>query len=307
MDICVSGGSPSGLVTAACLATDGHRVILVDGDAATLATVQDGRVPVENAPAGHGAAEEPGLERLLRGAVSWGRLLAVDDLAWAARRSTLTVVCPPVRRPAPDHDLLRAVMETLGAALRDGTDPHRVVLRWPTVPGTARAVAMPALAAAAGRPVDPLAGPLALNLIVQPDLTRPGRAIHDYHNPSLVLLGGASDADRDLLLGLRGPGACPVHMLDRDTAEAAAAVLGAWRAVVAGFAAEVGSITRSAGIDGTALLGLVAADGRPATAASEGIEALVCLGAATGTPSPLLDAVRGPWNADSVILPGRLS
>src|SRR3954463_5985886 len=77
MRIIVWGLGHVGTVSAACLARLGHEVVGVEPDSSKLRAIRDGRC----------AFKEPGLEDLVREAVSCGRLRATDEggplLPWA--------------------------------------------------------------------------------------------------------------------------------------------------------------------------------------------------------------------------------
>src|SRR5579859_7693950 len=64
LDLCVVGAGYVGLVTGACLADVGHRVVCVDSDPAKLKSLKAGRVPIH----------EPGLEEIFRRVTRSGRL-----------------------------------------------------------------------------------------------------------------------------------------------------------------------------------------------------------------------------------------
>lgn len=80
-NIAVLGLGYVGCVTAACLADLGHRVIGVDRDEKKVQTILGGRAPFY----------EPGLERLIAGNVSAGRLSATASMAQAIRDADLAL------------------------------------------------------------------------------------------------------------------------------------------------------------------------------------------------------------------------
>ena len=75
--ICMVGTGYVGLVSGACLADFGHRVICVDIDAARLASITNGCMPIY----------EPGLKELVARNHSAGRLLFTSDLKGAVEDS----------------------------------------------------------------------------------------------------------------------------------------------------------------------------------------------------------------------------
>src|SRR5579862_5742285 len=73
MNIAVFGLGYVGVVSAACLARDGHNVLGVDPNTLKIEILQRGRSPII----------EPGLDELIAPAVASGRLVAGADYAAA--------------------------------------------------------------------------------------------------------------------------------------------------------------------------------------------------------------------------------
>ena len=77
MNVCVVGTGYVGLVSGACFAEFGVQVVCADNDAAKVASLQEGNVPIY----------EPGLEGLVERNVRQGRLSFTTDTAEAVRSS----------------------------------------------------------------------------------------------------------------------------------------------------------------------------------------------------------------------------
>src|SRR5262245_24372846 len=82
MKVAVVGTGYVGLVVGACLAESGNDVIGADVDAAKIARLQRGEVPIF----------EPGLDRLLEENLAAGRLNFTVDVADAVRRSDIIFI-----------------------------------------------------------------------------------------------------------------------------------------------------------------------------------------------------------------------
>ena len=129
MRIAIVGAGYVGLVTAACLAHVGHEVVCLDVDAARIARLDAGELPVH----------EPGLDEL----VAAGR--AADRLAFTAdsadtRSCELVIVAVGTLDAAEEWDgtIVRAAVKGIAA---DASLPRQVVIRSTLLPGTARAIA----------------------------------------------------------------------------------------------------------------------------------------------------------------------
>src|SRR3954469_11986393 len=115
-----------GLVTGACFAELGHDVWWRDIDAAKLASLRQGSVPMF----------EPGLQELV--ARNSERLHFVEDLAPVLEHAPLLFVCvdtPPTHSGDADLSRVGAVVE----ALPDSSD-HAIVMKSTVPSGTGAAV-----------------------------------------------------------------------------------------------------------------------------------------------------------------------
>ncbi|MFZ8942245.1 MAG: UDP-glucose 6-dehydrogenase, partial [Gemmobacter sp.] len=92
MKIAMVGTGYVGLVSGVCLSDFGHEVVCVDRDAAKIARLQAGEVPIY----------EPGLEALMARNIAAGRLGFTTDLAAAVAdaRAGLLAGGPAARRGA---------------------------------------------------------------------------------------------------------------------------------------------------------------------------------------------------------------
>ena len=120
--IAVFGIGYVGVVSAACLANDGHQVIAVDVDPGKVASINAGLSPIV----------EHGLNELIAEVVAAGKLTATLDGIAAVRASDASFVC--VGTPsAPDGsiglDYVEGVCRTIAAALPGKDGFHSVILR----------------------------------------------------------------------------------------------------------------------------------------------------------------------------------
>ena len=134
MKITVFGTGYVGLVQGAVLAEVGHEVLCVDVDAAKVAGLKAGRIPIY----------EPGLEDLVKKNHAEGRLNFTTDAAAGVahgRVQFIAVGTPPDEDGSAD---LQYVLAVAGTIARHMTDP-KIVATKSTVPvGTADKVRAPA-------------------------------------------------------------------------------------------------------------------------------------------------------------------
>jgi len=183
--LCVVGTGYVGLVAGTCFAESGNDVICVDVDAAKIAALQAGRVPIY----------EPGLEELIRRNTAQRRLTFQTDLADAVRRSKICFIA--VGTPQGDNGEadLSAVL-AVAEGIADAMDGYRVIVDKSTVPvGTAARVEHVVRART----------PHAFDVVSNPEFLKEGAAIVDFQKPDRVIIGCRSDQAGELMDELYEP------------------------------------------------------------------------------------------------------
>ena len=170
MKVGVIGTGYVGLVAGAGFADFGNDVVCVDIDAARIAALQAGAMPIH----------EPGLAELVRDNVAGGRLAFSTDFAAAAADAEVVLLCvgtPPLPDGSADLSQVLAAARAVGAAL---LSEFTVVVNKSTVPvGTAEKV-RDAIAAVTTRP---------FAVVSNPEFLKEGSAIEDFLRPMRVLIG----------------------------------------------------------------------------------------------------------------------
>jgi UDPglucose 6-dehydrogenase len=179
--IAVIGTGYVGLVTAAGFAELGSEVWCVDIDAAKVARLQRGEVPIY----------EPGLEELL--AKHSERLHFSTELGDALEHARLLFVAvgtPPTYSGDADLSAVHAVVDAITAS-----EGHALVMK-STVPcGTGAAI----------RRVFGEQGKGGLSYVSCPEFLKEGSAVRDFLHPDRVVVGDAGDWAGDAVVGLYRP------------------------------------------------------------------------------------------------------
>jgi len=291
--IAVFGIGYVGVVSAACLARDGHRVIAVDVDPTKVAAINAGLSPIV----------EPGVSEIIAECVAEGRLTATTDAEQAIRETDASFVC--VGTPsAPDGSIsleyVKDACRAIGSAIAAKGGYHSVILRSTIVPGTMEETCIPILETASGRKAG-----TGFGVGYYPEFLRESTAVADYRDPGLIVFGALDDMTARLLTDLNGGIDCKIHVTDLRTAEMVKYTSNAWRAVKVSFANEIGNIAKSAGLDGQQVLSILTSDlkvsmspwfMRPGFAFGgsclpKDVRALRAFAATRRTETPLLDAV----------------
>ena len=230
MKVCVLGLWHLGSVTAACLADAGCTVDGYDGDAATIAALNEGRAPLF----------EPNLDALLAKGIAAGRLAFTTDLARAA--AAADVVWVTYDTPVDDED--RADSELVVSRVRavfPFLKPGAVVLISSQLP--VGSVAGLEAAHAAGR----FPGPV--HFACSPENLRLGKAIEAFTKADRIVVGVRSEEARAVLQGLLAP-ICPnIIWVSVEAAEMTKHALNAFLATSVTFINEIATLCEREGVD----------------------------------------------------------
>ncbi|WP_021027108.1 UDP-glucose/GDP-mannose dehydrogenase family protein [Comamonas sp. B-9] len=190
MKVTVFGTGYVGLVQGAVLADVGHQVLCVDVDAAKVAALQAGQIPIH----------EPGLDKLVTSNHANGRLRFTTDAAQGVAHSEvifLAVGTPPDEDGSADLQYVLAVARTIAQHM----DGPRIVINKSTVPvGTAdkvRAVIAEGLAARGASH--------GFDVVSNPEFLKEGAAVADCQRPDRIIIGTSNPASEARLRELYAP------------------------------------------------------------------------------------------------------
>jgi len=238
MKIAVFGLGYVGVVSAACLARDGHSVVGVDPNALKVDFLRQGKSPIV----------EPGLEELIAAAVTSGRLVAGCDPAAAVAQCDVLMVCvgtPGQANGSLDLSYVRRVVQQIGERLTGAAEYRVVVIRSTLLPGSMQSVVIPALEESARRKAGQDFG-----VCINPEFLREGSAIYDYDNPPKTVIGASDERAAALVRELYSALSAPLLQTDLRTAEMIKYIDNSWHALKVTFANEVGRLCKAMGIDG---------------------------------------------------------
>lgn len=199
MRLAVIGCGYVGLVTGACLAEAGHEVIATDNDAARIATLNAGHLPIY----------EPGLDGVTERARRAGRLRFTSDGGEAVRAGEAIFICvgtPPLETGEADLSAIDNVARQIGTE----AGSSKLVIEKSTVPAQTGEQLRRALAVY-GR-----SGSSKFRVASNPEFLREGTAVGDFFHPERIVVG-VEDAESEQQLRdiyrpiLEGQFHCPVH------------------------------------------------------------------------------------------------
>ncbi|PZV06825.1 MAG: UDP-glucose 6-dehydrogenase [Leptolyngbya sp.] len=289
MRISIFGLGYVGVVTAACLARDGHEVIGVDVNSNKVALVNSGHCPIV----------EPGLGDLLAGGVQTGKIRATTDSAEAVASSDLSLISvgtPSSRQGSTDLTYVHSVCKEIGAAIHQQSKEHVVVLRSTVPPGTLKECQ---------DIFENVAKFMPVHLAFNPEFLREGSAIKDYNQPPYTIIGTSDPVAEGAVRKMYAAVEAPVIVIKPETAEMVKFVANTWHAAKVSFANEIGRVARGFGIDGHEVMEIIVRDTklnisptymRPGFAYGgsclpKDVSALLYCARMMDTPAPLLQAI----------------
>jgi UDPglucose 6-dehydrogenase len=222
----VVGAGWVGLVTAACFADLGHRVVVRDVLPERIADLEAGRVPIF----------EPGLTELL--AANRERIrytLALDEVFADARTVFICVGTPPTYSGDADLSAVWSILDELPEL-----DERTMLVMKSTVPvGTGAKV----------RSELDVRGHAHVGYVSNPEFLAESTAVRDFTSPDRIVIGAFDAADGDAVETLYEPLAAPVVRMDVGSAEMVKLASNAFLATKISFINEIANVCEETGAD----------------------------------------------------------
>jgi UDPglucose 6-dehydrogenase len=229
--ICVVGVGYVGLVTGACFADLGNRVIALDVNEERISNLKKGIMPIY----------EPGLDELVKRNVHGGRLSFTTSYAEALKETEYAFIA--VGTPSGDNgeaDL--QYVEAAAKSIAQNMTAPLIIINKSTVPiGTGDWVA------------DIVTGaqpkPIPFSVVSCPEFLREGVAIADFMNPHRTVIGSLHHDAAEKVAQLHLPLRAPILITNLRTAEMIKYASNAFLATKISFINEVADICEKLGAD----------------------------------------------------------
>jgi UDPglucose 6-dehydrogenase len=200
MNLAIVGSGYVGLVTGACFAEVGHRVICVDNDLKKVHALQGGHIPIY----------EPGLEELVKKNVAAGRLSFTASIAEAVEASRvifIAVPTPPQEDGSVDLSFVEGVAREIAMHIKD----YRIVVDKSTVPvKTGEKVA---------QTINRYNPDAQIDVVSNPEFLREGSAVEDLMKPDRIVIGVSSERAIGPMREIYEPFHAPIMITDLNSAE----------------------------------------------------------------------------------------
>ena len=288
MHIAVIGAGYVGVVSGACLADFGMKVICVDKEKWKIKKLKKGEIPFY----------EPGLEELVKKNIKAGRLHFTTNLVEAVKNSLVIFICVGTP-PNPDGSADLTQIKEVALSLAEVIDEYKVIVTKSTVPvGTNRWIKS---LIDANKKSD-----VAVDIISNPEFLREGAAIEDFMHPDRVIIGGESAYAIAIIKDIYRPlylAETPFIITNLETAELIKYASNAFLATKITFINEIANFCEKVGADVTVVAKGMGLDPRigpkflnpgPGFGGScfpKDVKALVHHGRSVSSPFKILEAV----------------
>lgn len=229
MHVAMVGSGYVGLVSGACLAAIGHRVVCVDANPARIEMLSRGQSPIH----------EEGLDQLIRDGLGNGHLGVTTHLPAALDGARLVVIAvgTPNIDGRVDLSAVEAASRQIGASLRGRRDRPVVAVKSTVIPGTTATRVRQWLEEASGGRAGRDFG-LAMN----PEFLSQGSAVADFLHPDRIVVGELDAASGDLLAELYAPLSAPLLRLGLTEAEMVKYAANSLQALLISYANQIAAL-----------------------------------------------------------------
>jgi UDPglucose 6-dehydrogenase len=199
--ICIIGTGYVGLVTGACFAHVGHKVICVDCDESKVALLKSGGIPIY----------EPGLEELVRTNVSEGRLSFTTSTEEGVQNSDIIFIAVPTP-PQPDGSVDLTFIERVARDIAGSMTCYKIVVDKSTVPVKTGQKVAETISRYCKAKVE-------FDVVSNPEFLREGFAVEDLMKPDRIVIGVPSQRPVQAMKEVYAPFEAPILVTDINSAE----------------------------------------------------------------------------------------
>lgn len=230
-NIGIIGSGHVGLVTGACLADLGNKVICMDDDAHKIETLNGGSLPFY----------EPGLEEMVHRNVDNGRLSFTTSIERAVKPSQVVFLCVSTpQKKAGEADL--SFVEAASRRVAEAMDDYKVIVEKSTVPVKTGNWVKKTIELVNSCNAD-------FDVVSNPEFLREGKAVYDFMHPARIVIGVESQKAADIMSQLYKPLNAPLIMTNIETAELIKHASNAFLALKISFINGIANICEKVGAD----------------------------------------------------------
>ncbi len=231
MKISIIGSGYVGLVTGACFAELGNKVVCADNDIKKIAQLKKGIVPIY----------EPGLEEMIKLNLKNKRLKFTSSISSAVKSSEVIFIA--VGTPALENgeaDLTG--IENVARSIAQNMDGYRIIVEKSTVPVETCAWVKKTISTYVKKGYK-------FDVVSNPEFLREGSAINDFTHPDRIVLGVESNKAKQIMTSLYQPLNRPILVTNIKSAELIKHASNAFLATKISFINAISRICDKVGAD----------------------------------------------------------
>ena len=229
--VSIIGSGHVGLVTGACLAELGNRVICVDNNVEKIATLKRGEMPIY----------EPGLEELVKRNVRAGRLSFTTSIKEEVNNSEIIFIAVNTP-PKPDGEADLCYVEAVSREVAQIMKGYRIIVEKSTVPvETGKWISRTVKLNNKKN--------ISFDIVSNPEFLREGSAVYDFMHPDRIVLGVGSKKAERIMRELYQPLDAPIIVTDIESAEIIKHASNSFLAMKISYINSIANICEKVGAD----------------------------------------------------------
>ena len=231
MNIAIIGAGYVGLVTGACFAELGNKVICVDSDPEKIALLKKLKMPFF----------EKGLDKMVKKNAAAGRLVFTDKIDYAVKKSLVIFICvgtPP--RVGGEADL--SYVENVATQIAKNMTSYKLIIEKSTVPVETGAWIERTVKIASKKGIK-------FDVASNPEFLKEGTAIEDFMHPDRIVIGAEAKKAKDILTRLYSPITAEIVITDIKSAELIKHASNSFLATKISFINSIANICERTGAD----------------------------------------------------------
>lgn len=229
--VSIIGTGHVGLVTGACLAELGNRVICVDNNEEKIASLNRGEMPIY----------EPGLEELVKRNIRAGRLSFTTNIREGVDNSEIIFIAVNTP-PKPDGEADLCFIEAVSREVAQTMKGYKIIVEKSTVPVETGKWISRTVKLNNKRNI-------SFDIVSNPEFLREGSAVYDTMHPDRIVLGVGSKKAERIMRELYQPLDAPIIVTDIESAEIIKHASNSFLAMKISYINSIANICEKAGAD----------------------------------------------------------
>jgi len=242
--VSIIGSGHVGLVTGACLAELGNRVICVDNNEEKIATLKKGEMPIY----------EPGLEELVKKNVRAGRLSFTTSIKEGVLNSEIIFIAVSTP-PKPDGGADLCYVEAVSREVAQTMDGYKIIVEKSTVPVETGKWIWRTVELNNKRDIN-------FDIVSNPEFLREGSAVYDFMHPDRIVLGVESKKAEKIMRELYESLHAPIIVTDIESAEIIKHASNSFLAMKISYINSIANVCEKVGADIKKVAEGIGSDGR---------------------------------------------